>query len=163
MKWSESQSVMSDSLWSHGLYSLWNSPGQNIGVGSLSLLQRIFQTQGSNPGLQHCRDSLPAEPQGKPRDTLLEIKISLPHILTKTLAHTFYGILRWTIKTYSTWYLLSAYYVPDLVVSTLGALFHRLFSNHPIGIFIVQFYTRSLMLKNLNTIISSRLRVWTEL
>ena len=32
-----------------------NSPGQNTGVGSLSLRQRIFPTQGSNPGLLHCR------------------------------------------------------------------------------------------------------------
>ena len=32
----------------------WNSPGQNTGVGSLSLLQGIFPTQGSNPGLPHC-------------------------------------------------------------------------------------------------------------
>ena len=39
----------------HGLYSPWNSPGQNTGVGSLSLLQGIFPTQGSNPGLPHCR------------------------------------------------------------------------------------------------------------
>ena len=36
----------------------WNSPGQNTGVGSLSLLQRIFPTQGSNPGLLHCRQIL---------------------------------------------------------------------------------------------------------
>ena len=33
----------------HGLYSPWNSPGQNTGMGSLSLLQGIFPTQGSNP------------------------------------------------------------------------------------------------------------------
>ena len=33
----------------------WNSPGQNTGVGSRSLLQGIFQTQGSNPGLTHYR------------------------------------------------------------------------------------------------------------
>ena len=33
----------------------WNSPGPNTGVGSLSLLQGIFPTQGSNPGLPHCR------------------------------------------------------------------------------------------------------------
>ena len=33
----------------------WNSPGQNPGVGSLSLLQGIFPTQGSNLGLLHCR------------------------------------------------------------------------------------------------------------
>ena len=52
---SESHSVMSDSLRPHGLYSPWNSPGQNIGVGSLSLLQGIFPTQGSHPGLPHCR------------------------------------------------------------------------------------------------------------
>ena len=52
---SESHSVVSDSLWPHGLYSPWNSPGQNSGVGSLSLLQGIFPTQGSNPGRLHCR------------------------------------------------------------------------------------------------------------
>ena len=52
---SESCSVMSNSLRSHGLYSLWNSPGQNTGVGSCSLLQGIFPTQRSNPGLRHCR------------------------------------------------------------------------------------------------------------
>ena len=37
------------------LYSPWNSPGQNIGVGSLSLLQGVFPTQGLNPGVLHCR------------------------------------------------------------------------------------------------------------
>ena len=46
---------MSDSLWPLGLYSPWNSPGQNTGVGSLSLFQGIFPTQRSNPGLPHCR------------------------------------------------------------------------------------------------------------
>ena len=110
---SESRSVMSDSLQPHGLYSPQNSPDQNTGVDSLSLLQGIFLTQGSNPGLLHCRqilyqlshkksppsqqphkirttfpspgdlpnpgtepmsptlqaDSLPAEPQGKPKNT----------------------------------------------------------------------------------------------
>ena len=42
----------------------WNSPGQKTGVGSLSLLQGIFPTQGSNPGLLHCRR---AEVEGKCR------------------------------------------------------------------------------------------------
>ena len=36
-------------------YSPWNSPGQNTGVGSLSLLQGTFPIQGSNPGLLYCR------------------------------------------------------------------------------------------------------------
>ena len=40
------------------LYSPWNSSGQNTEVGSLSLLQGIFPTQGSNPGLPHCRQIL---------------------------------------------------------------------------------------------------------
>ena len=56
---SESHSVVSDSLQPHGLYSLWDSPGQNTEVvGCLSLLQGIFPTQGSNPGLPHCRQIL---------------------------------------------------------------------------------------------------------
>ena len=54
----ESGSVVSDSLRPHRLYSPWHSPGQNTGVGTLSLLQGIFPTQGSNPGLPHCRHIL---------------------------------------------------------------------------------------------------------
>ena len=46
---------VSNSLRQHALYSPWNSPGQNTGVGSLSLLQGIFSTQGSNPSLLHCK------------------------------------------------------------------------------------------------------------
>ena len=55
---SESRSVVSDSLWPRGLYSPWNSPGQNTGVDSPSLLQGIFAIQGSNPDLLHCRQIL---------------------------------------------------------------------------------------------------------
>ena len=40
------------------MYSPWNSPGQNTGVGSLFLLQGIFLTQGSNPGLPLHRQIL---------------------------------------------------------------------------------------------------------
>ena len=56
---SESHSVMSYSLRPHGhTYNPWNSPGQNTGVGSLSLLWGIFLTKASNPGLLHCRQIL---------------------------------------------------------------------------------------------------------
>ena len=51
VKWSESRSLVSNSLRPHG----WNSLGQNTGVGSLSLLQQIFPTQELNWGLLHCR------------------------------------------------------------------------------------------------------------
>ena len=56
-KWSESESdsVVSDYLWAHGLYSPRNPPGQNTGVGSCPFLQGIFPIQGSNSGLLHCR------------------------------------------------------------------------------------------------------------
>ena len=55
---SKIRSVVFYSLWPHGLYSPWNSPGQITGVGRLSLLQGIFPTQGSSPGLLHCRQIL---------------------------------------------------------------------------------------------------------
>ena len=54
---------MSDSLQPHGLYSSWNSPGQNTGVGICSLLQGV---KPRSPTLQV--DSLPAEPPGKPKN-----------------------------------------------------------------------------------------------
>ena len=61
---SESHSVASNSL-------QWNSPGQNPGVGSQSLLQEIFPTQGSNPGLLHCGQIL-NKPSHKGRPRILE-------------------------------------------------------------------------------------------
>ena len=55
-------SVTFNSLWPHGLSPTllcpWNSPGKNTGVGSHSLPQGIFPTQGSNLGLLHCRPIL---------------------------------------------------------------------------------------------------------
>ena len=67
---SESCSVTSNFLQPHGLYSPWNSPGQNIGVDSLSLLQGNLPNTGiepRSPALQ--MDSLPAESQVKPKNT----------------------------------------------------------------------------------------------
>ena len=56
-------SVVFNSLWPHGLQPArplhpWNSPGKNTVVNCHSLLQGIFLTQGSNPGLLHCRQTL---------------------------------------------------------------------------------------------------------
>ena len=45
-----------------------NSPGKNTGVGCHALLQGIFPTRGSNPGLSHCRQILyHLSHQGSPR------------------------------------------------------------------------------------------------
>ena len=63
----ETHSVMSDSLRLHGLYSPWNFPSQNIGVGSLSLPGIEPRIEPRSPTLQE--DSLLAEPQGKPQNT----------------------------------------------------------------------------------------------
>ena len=45
-------------LWSARLLCSWDSPGKNIGLGCHSLLQRIFGTQGLNPGLPGGRQIL---------------------------------------------------------------------------------------------------------
>ena len=57
-------SVVYNSLWSHGMLKLsrflcpWNSLGKNTGLDSHYLIQGVFLTQGSNTGLQHCRQIL---------------------------------------------------------------------------------------------------------
>ena len=72
----QTPSVMSNSSWPHELYSPWNSPGQNTGVGSLSLLQGIFPTQGLNPCLPHCRWILyQLSYQGSPLFKIESIKV----------------------------------------------------------------------------------------
>ena len=69
----------------HGLYSPRNSPGQNTGVHSLSLLQGIFPTQGSNPDLPYCRWILyQLSHKGSPDNS----RRSLPRILLKSFEET---------------------------------------------------------------------------
>ena len=70
---SVSHLVISNALQPHGLEPArllcpWNSPSKNTGVGSHSLLQRIFPTQGLNPGFPHCRQILyQLSHKGRPR------------------------------------------------------------------------------------------------
>ena len=61
---------VSNSLRPHGLYSPWNSPGQNTRVGSFSLLQGNLPNPGIKPRSPTSQvGSLPAEPQEKPKNT----------------------------------------------------------------------------------------------
>ena len=64
-------------------YNPWNSPGQNAGIGSLSLLQGIFPIQALNPGLPHCR-WIPYQlrHKGSPIERLFAIAKSLQSCLT---------------------------------------------------------------------------------
>ena len=67
----QSCSVISNSLRLHEPYSPWNSPGQNTGVGSFSLLQEIYPTQRSNPGFLYCTQILcQLSYQGSPMDQM---------------------------------------------------------------------------------------------
>ena len=100
---------MSDSLRPHRLYPTrllcpWNSPGNNTGVGSHSLLQRIFPSQGLNPGLLHCRQILyPLSHQESPNKYYYYLTSEPPHLfpnyfkglLTSPASYTF----RWLHST----------------------------------------------------------------
>ena len=60
---------MSNPLPSHGLHSLWNSPGQNTGVDSRSLLLGDRLNPGIEPRSPALQvDSLSTEPQGKAQE-----------------------------------------------------------------------------------------------
>ena len=66
-----SPSVTSSSLWPHRLWlgssRPWDFPGKKTRVGCHFLLQGIFLTQGSNPGISHCKQTLYClSPQGSP-------------------------------------------------------------------------------------------------
>ena len=90
---SESRSVITDSLQPHGL----NSLGPNTGVGSLSLLQRIFPTQESNPNLLHCRQILyQLSHKESPDSTKIHSNIlGIPYLLSLFLLS---GIQRYKMK-----------------------------------------------------------------
>ena len=104
-KWKWSCSVLSDSQRPHRLQPTrllrpWDFPGKNTGVGCHFLLQGIFLTQGSNPGLPHCRQTL--YPLSH-LDSILKSKdVTLPKKVHLVKAMVFpvvmYGCESWTIK-----------------------------------------------------------------
>ena len=89
---SVSGSVMSDSL-QHGLYSSWNPPGQNTGMGTFPSPGDLPNpgTEPRSPTLQV--NSLPAEPQGKPKNTrMCSLSLLQWIFLTQELNQ---GLLHW--------------------------------------------------------------------
>ena len=113
IKWKCYCSVVSNSLQPHGLWPArllcpWNFPGKNTGVGCHSLLQGIFPTQGSNPGLLHYRQILyyPSH-QGSPKYSYSLFKCDL---LTDANLRTAYcwSAMRWY---QSQEYLFGSFYI----------------------------------------------------
>ena len=105
---SESCSVVSNSLQPHELYSPWNSPGQNTGVGSRSLLQGIFSTEGSTQvalskrSINNSSAQKPSESRGEPVEemgTLCQQAFSTIRLYKKSkdtqfVFHALYGLGR---------------------------------------------------------------------
>ena len=96
---------MSDSLLLYGLYSPWNSLGQNTGVGSLSFLHGIFPTQGSNPGIPHSKPSIFWH------SAFFMIQLSHPYMTTgKTIAlsiWTFVGKVMSVLFNMVSWFVIA--------------------------------------------------------
>ena len=76
-----------------------DSPGKNPGVGCHALLQGIFPTQGSNPGIKSRSptlqvDSLPSEPPEKPLDLLKSFQLTTSKIIFLKLAFYIIPLLK---------------------------------------------------------------------
>ena len=90
----------------------WNSPGQSTGVGSHSLLQGIFPTQGLNPGLPHCRWILhPLSHWGSPNFMTSNVlyNSALKYIYSRLLYLLLWlslGHFKLNVLTLNSWYLL---------------------------------------------------------
>ena len=109
-----SRSVVSDSSRPHGLQPArllrpWNSPGKDTGAGCRFLLQGIFPTQGSKPGLLHCRQIfLPSEPPGKPSKAI--------YVIIKIIKCTMIMIITRFIESFTILCQLLCYTLPMLTL-----------------------------------------------
>ena len=88
---------MSNSFWPHSLYSPWDSPGQNIGMGSLSLLQGSYQPRDRTQGSALQAHSLPIEPQGEHlpfiNPLILAIVLTPASSVSPTSSFLYYAVL----------------------------------------------------------------------
>ena len=101
VKWSESHSVVSNSLQPHGLYSPWNSPDQNTGVGSLS---KITVDGDCSHEIKRCL--LLGRKVMTNLDSILKSRdITLPSRLFKAMVFpvVMYGCESWTLKKAEHW------------------------------------------------------------
>ena len=99
VKWSEMKSLsrvwLFVSPWTaapQAPFRPWDFPGKNTGVGCHFLLQWIFPTQGLNPGLPHCRQTLYClSHQGSPFDRIMPLYF-IENISQKLIFFLFPGV-----------------------------------------------------------------------
>ena len=112
MKWSEvaqSCRTLCDPMDTR-LLCPWDFLGKSTGVGCHCLLLRIFPTQGSNPGLPHCRQTLyHLSHQGSKKGSMLLTYLHIVHIHTHTHTHTHTGQLWRPLG----WKLITPYVDPE--------------------------------------------------
>ena len=127
---------MSNSLWFHGLKPTrllypWNFPGKNTGMGSHSLLERIFQTQGLNPGLLHCRWILHHLSHMNPFQ-VPPMELFSPFSSVQSLSHVRLFAIPWTaafqasLSITNSWSLLKLMSVESMMPSNHLILCHPL-------------------------------------
>ena len=104
----------------YGLYSPWNSPGQNTGVGSCSLLQGIFPTQGLNLSLLPCRWSPALQVNSLPFET--EELGGLQSMGSQRVSHN------WMIELACMQAIFHCVYVPHLLYPFICRWISRLLS-----------------------------------
>jgi len=97
------KTVVPNSLQPHGLYSPWNSPGQNTGVGSLSLWGNLPNpgTEPRSPALQ--ADSLPVELPGKPSVADTAHQLAVRVLLRKLMSSFVFIRMSVLIRNTSCW------------------------------------------------------------
>ena len=132
----ESCSVVSHSLQPHGLYSVyssWNAPDQNTGVGNLPFLQGTFPTQGSNPGLLHYIQILyQLNHKASPRIREwvaypLSSRSSLPRNQPGVSCITGRFFTNWAIREAQNWSLYYHYILMSATSATLSTVFLNVF------------------------------------
>ena len=113
----------------------WSSPGQNTGVGSLSLLQQIFPTQESNQGLLHCRILYQLSYQWSP--TIYKgLSKSIHHMIqvnsVQSLSHVQIFATLWTRAHQASLSITNSWSPPKLMSIESVMLSNHLFLCHPL-------------------------------
>ena len=135
--------VMSSSLWLHGLEPSrlpcpWDFPGKNTGVCCRFLLQKIFLTQGSNPGLLYCKRILFHQiHQGSPISQIVLNKLIFKRVNTVKVT----VVWLWIYLCYIFFFILKVQSAsePRLNILSVNPLTHRSRINISTSLFIKWF------------------------